>query len=322
MEDLPLFLIQEEAIIIYVIDNGIVGCQPYHHRGYYGCSRSFNLLLELFRSSVTKKGVPQILHRCLSKIEVLPVHNDFNFVIGAKGYFGYPSLNFRVTINSDSEKPVKLHGFQLDTIQLTKELSLSPNEAFTIFANHCVNSRRMACMYNPKTKKSTCKQKYNLGEEEQALQVTLSALRKQKSLSEKEQKQKEENARQSFSQKFCLQNMNNFVSEYLNYVQKQLSEEENSPYDLLRLNGAGVITHFKKHPRIQDFLKDVMNQLLKITSLSLNKKIMYFTLMKLMDISWYIEKPTKQVEKFFINKEHILQKLESEIKKDFPEKSI
>lgn len=325
-DSLPLFLLHEDSIIVYVVDNQLLGCYPWSSYGYYGAARSLNLMLELFSSPLTHQAFPEQLHHHFQNTAPLPVHEVFDFVIGAKGYYGRPNLDFRLTIDPSLPKSVSFHSFTLEDLSFPFQISLTPEEAFLIFANHCVNSRIDDVLFDPDTRTISRLRVFDMEEAKEKLEAELSEIETNAILQHTDQakakKQRIENAHFTYNHRNALERMNQFVFEYFDLMKESFLSEKILLPLLLRLNGVGLLTFFRSLPTVQQYFEEIFAQLLtSYSKLSFNQKIMYFSLILKQGNSWYIDNPSQTVQDFFVEKEDIINKLKKEIEKDFPHKS-
>jgi len=281
LSDVPLCLLHEEPIFLYIIDNEIFGCHTLHHWAYYGSERTLNVLHEFLSYPVAQKEVPKVFHDFFSSQQSLfPYDTDFNFIVGGTGFYGFPSLNFELTEVILNKVPhIQFHSFQYGIHLLPLEFTLSYTDAFFVLANHCVNMRRN-CMYYEQAK-----QKVNF----HGL-----VFKKPRPIHE-------------MLDYSAISLCNHFAVLYSNYVIDQLAQKKLSLPYLLSRNGAGLITLLQEYPLVQDFIKELLFLSLDISELTILQQAQLYSVIQLIDDDgWNLKAPFEGVEKFFPRKKDII----------------
>ncbi|MHA1556458.1 MAG: hypothetical protein ACTSPM_05915 [Candidatus Heimdallarchaeota archaeon] len=281
---LPLFLIQNSPLLIYVIDDHLFTCFERSSFGSYGNARSFNSLLSLFSQSKLDKKIPTNITQHFKSKSAFTVEPLFDFMIGGKDYYDDYFLDFSLSISS-KENSVLLNQFNFNNHPLPYQVDLSTEDAFYILANHLVNTKRSFHIFNQASQ-----------------QIQLSSHSKEVLSSS--------SAHQLSKYK---QAIISFISDYLNYIHNQLISRKISPFELLRLNGIGSLELFVSLPIVQSFLVEIFTQLLDSSPISTNQKIMYYSLITMIGHYWFFDDPLL-VEEFFSKKDAILSKIWKEIK--------
>ncbi|MHA1126898.1 MAG: hypothetical protein ACTSO7_13920 [Candidatus Heimdallarchaeota archaeon] len=290
LPDVPLVLLHEEPILLYIIDNEIFGCHTLHHWAYYGSERTLNVLYDLVSLPAAQKELPMVFQDFFSNHQSLfPFETKFNFIVGGTGYYGFPSLNFELTGVIQNKAPrVMFHSFQYGKHLLPFEVTLSYTDAFFVLANHCINSRRVSLLYDHTEQKVNCLELDFKKPRPIHEMLGLSAL----SL------------------------INQFAVLYSNYVVEQLPKKEFSLPYLLSRNGAGLITLLRKHPLIQEYIKELLILSLDVSSLTIMQQAQLYSVIQLNEYEdWDIKAPFGGVEKFFQREKEILNQFASNLHK-------
>lgn len=242
LPDIPLLLLHEEPLVIYVVNNTVLGCESPHSWCYYGSHRLLSLLTELFSLHDFSSGELGNTFTAFFQSLKLDASSIFNFVIGATGFYGFPALDFQISPSTNIQKPILFHSFQLNTHPLDHTLTLSAEEAFLILANLCVTFRRDRFDFDPQTG------------------TILSP---------------------PYSPDETIDFMNQFTLLYLTYILEKINRKEVSITRLISLNGVGLITFFYYHPFVQDYLVEIFPSFAKISQLPPNQRILIYSLLKL-----------------------------------------
>ncbi len=297
-DSVPLFLLHEEPLLLYIIDNDLFQCFSPHHWCYYGV-KDLHLLSSLFSSSTSHLlAVPDKFHEFFQQHSFSTIPDEiFDFIIGGKGFFGFPSLDFQLQHrNENGVSDVLLHSFQLDDQSLPFEVSLSHKDAFFILANHTINAGRGFMHYD------SAANTVSFWYPPQKASSTFPA-----ASWEKNKQAKAQDPRTLFR---LL---------YANYILDQLSTDSFSLPYLLSRNGAGILSLLHEHPRVQDYIKQLLVSALDLSSLSLIQQVQLFAAIKLNDFDgWFIEDPSAEIELFFTNKKDIIRTIITNISNHLP----
>jgi len=297
-DSVPLFLLHEEALLLYIIDSDLFQCFSVHHQAYYG-ERVLPLLASLFSSPCSK-----VLPVPLSFPEYFQTHSfstnhaeSFDFVIGGKGYFGFPSLDFQLQCQPKNDVSlIHLHSFKLDDQSLPYEVALSPQDAFFVLANHTINAGRGFSHYDSSANKVV---------------FWFPPQSPSSTYPTKLYEQQKDAKAQAPRTLFRLL--------YSNYVLDQLSNDSFSLPYLLSRNGAGILSLLHEHPRIQTYLQKVFVSALDLSSYSLLQQAQLFALIKLYEHeNWTITNPTAEITQFFTDKKQIKRTLIDNISNHLP----
>ncbi|MHA1126584.1 MAG: hypothetical protein ACTSQX_13240 [Candidatus Heimdallarchaeota archaeon] len=280
--DVPLYLLHEEPLLLYIFDSEIFSCLNLHHRCYYFDHRTLNILYELFSLPASLEELPAVFHDFFSsKSSLFPLEAEFDFIVGGSGFWGHPSLNFQLSAKPESiPSQVLFHSFQYEDRLLLKEISLPIKDTFFILANHWINKKRQLLLFDPPT---------------QTVDYS-------KFLPKNESKKDP-----------ILSQFSPFTIQYANYLIGKITTQKLSLPYLLSRNGAGVITLLRKHPFVQNFIKELLLLSLDISDLTLIQKAQLYSVIKLNEFdNWYIDSPSSEIELFFHRKDKIIRKLSSE----------
>ncbi|NHJ49594.1 MAG: hypothetical protein FK733_17525 [Asgard group archaeon] len=274
---IPLFILQNDPIMIYIIDNQLFGCQQYGFWGYYGLEKSYNVLLELYTKCKTELALPKTLITHFETMEPKSIEAIFDFVIGGKGYLDNYYLDFQLDYNVTTNQVI-LDQFVFNDHPLTYQVKTSPNEAFLILSNHLVNCRRNAIAFDYETK------------EFKIVHVV---------------------------DKSDIKQANQYVVDYFTHILSKIESGQINPFKLLQLNGAGLLEHISKIPAVQEFYVEMMHELIYYKKLSFNKKLLYYSMISLLNNHLYIEDASVVVD-YFMREKEIKKKLKTFVLKPFP----
>ncbi|MFW9922982.1 MAG: hypothetical protein ACFFDW_06800 [Candidatus Thorarchaeota archaeon] len=277
LTDIPLLLLHEEPLVIYVVNNTILGCEAPHNWCYYGSHRLLSLLAELFSFHNFRGELGNTLTDFFKSIK-LDESSIFNFVIGATGFYGFPSLDFQISTSNDLQKPILFHSFQLNSHPLDYTINLSAEEAFIILANLCVTFRRDRFDFEPQTGK------------------ILSP---------------------PYSPDETIDFMDQFTLLYLNYILEKINRKEVSINQLISLNGVGLLTFFYYHPFVQDYLIEIFPSLGNISLLTPNQRILIYSFLKLNEEKIVNDNFPQIFRKIIAKIDFIINKLDSLLFKPF-----
>jgi len=297
-DTIPLFLLHEEALLLYIIDSDLFHCFSLHHWAYYG-ERALPLLASLFSSSSANQiPVPDEFHEFFQNHSFSTNHAEsFDFIIGGKGYYGFPSLDFQLQSRPEKDaSTVLLHSFKLDNQSLPFEISLSPQDAFFILANHTINAGRGFSHYDFAANKVVF---WYPPQKASSTYPTASW--------EKNKQAKAQAPRTLFRLLFA------------NYILDRLSDDSFSLPYLLSHNGVGVLSLLHKHPLIQNYIQKVFVSALDLSSFSLLQQAQLFALIQLYEYDdWSITHSSEELTQFITERKQIKRTLISNISEHLP----
>ncbi|MHA1186242.1 MAG: hypothetical protein ACTSXA_04625 [Candidatus Heimdallarchaeota archaeon] len=300
-EKLPLFLTLYDPLAIYVINNEIIGSESIEEKvnpaivmksydlghGYTTPGHAFLFLKKMFQNENLRKFFPEELHQHFEPFIGKELSEYNHSVIQRISYSDKQHrLYFDLIIDDTNEyQPIILHNFSYEGILLDYTVKLSPKEAFFTFANICANalSRKVLNLSN----------------------VSFNKLLHREIVRPNE-----------FLQ---MQDISSFVVDYFKYLRDNFEKNTLDPYFILRTSGARLLMCLSQDKQITSFVKQISTEILSDSDLSIEKKIMYYTLLKL--LSAYSNRNKLWGKSF----EKIAQKLEQyrqELQYHFPEDSI
>lgn len=287
-DNLPLFLNLEEPIAVYVVNNTLLGCTLYYGKNHLPY-RTLNLLFELFSHQEFRKHVPQIFHKHFvdkSKLAINPIHDC---IIGdLEDQKNTYCLNFSIQIEPGKKLPVLIYDIIYMNKKLRLDFSLTFNDAFYTLANICANA--------------VCNWIWELPERE--VTTMFSNLFKHPKVIK--------------SERYYGRNMGTaikFTVNYLSYLNDELLSGSILPDTILRLGGVHILALLAELKPVSKFIRTIFNELDTIEKLSLNKQLMYYTLLKFLP-----KKSTvPDIYQSYIKKNpKILETLRQRLQKEFP----
>jgi len=301
-EKLPLFLTLYDPLAIYVINNEIIGCELLGEEevnpaivmrnydlgsGFISPDLAFLFLKKMFQNVSLRKYFPKELHHYFEPFidQELPKYD-----IGFMSSFGYGSLNHSLYFNleideSNKEFPIVLSGFSYEDTLLDHKVSLSPKDAFFIFANICANAH--------------CRGILNLSS------GSFDKLLYRKIVRPKEM--------------FPNLEYPKFTVDYLKYLREGFKKKTVDLFFILQTSGARLLLFLSRDKQVTFFIKHITEELLSSSDLIKSKKIMYYTLLKL------LFKHSKSNRSFVKSSKGLVEKLlqlETEIQFPFPKSLI
>ena len=296
---LPLFLTLKEPLAFYVIDNEIIGCEDFRgkkhpnivfssytiHPGHSSSGTGFYFLEKLYQHEITRKAFPKELSHHFEPTKDKELY-AFNYSFMRN--YDHSGRDYKLYLNisideQDDAKPVIIHKFSYENILLDYEVRLSAKEAFFLFANICTNALCHGTL--SVDKRSFDKLLYR------------EIIRPSENFSKESGK---------------------FVVDYLNYLRISFLEGNIKPEFISKLSGVRLLVYLAKLDPVNSYLGTVIKDLDDYTKLSKSKKIIYYSLLKLME-----EKaPSKSIKEFFRKKSDILNKLMTELLYAFPKRKL
>ncbi len=297
-DNLPLFMTLYEPLAIYVLDNEILGCESVRKHtnsniimtsydfghGHISPGVAFLFLKIIYQNEACRKAFPTELIKHFEKIkdQKLPSHySSFMrcFEYGNKKHSIH--LSMKIAEEKSNPKPVTLYNFSYESELLDKTIHLNPTEAFFILANICTNAFCRGIL--PLAKKSFEKLLFR------------QIIRKSNVLHQEV--------------------VAAFIVDYLKYIRKEFKSGKITPSEILRYSGARLLQYLSQDQIVQNFIKQIIDELEEYQNLSRNKKIMYFTLMMLFSKQ---SNAGHYIKKFYNNRLVILESLANELYVPFP----
>ena len=285
LEELSLFLHIEDPIVIYVIDNELIGCESYGGLDR-SPERAYNLLIQLFSSKICRTVFPIRFAKFFKNKQPIKSNSHSECLVGFGEHF---CLDVSLSIREKHKKPILLHDFVYKGIPTRFKAELTAHSAFYIFSNICANSR---CIIYSKILEDSGYQAYN------------------KEIIERSLKYRDSDTRLKFLP------IDLFVLDYLEFIESQLNKGLITPLEILRLNGARILAFFGNIKPVSVFIQSVMNQILNDNSLSRNQKIMLWAFLNILYSNRTFH---SRLIEFFEKNKDILAQIEKDVYKRFPQ---
>ena len=325
---LPILWFQEEPIMIYVINNKLIG--SHIGTGYvFGNSGkpALNLIKQLYDSSLSRNTIPTDFHIFFHKQPAIELpKKDYSYVLGYRDpQAGVPYMNFEVKILQKHVKPVVLfHNFTYKNEPIKLEFKLSSQEAFLLLSNIILssNTRRF---YEILWKNSfdSIKEFIRDNTPDKWLEFFFDYLQNLHHRGPESLRSSLERSYLHHEKPEVVQFL--FSITYLNYLWTQIKAGLLSPAQILRLNGMLPLVYLMNDlPPVFKLLKTVMKQVQKLKKLSTNQKILYLTFLEICRhrLSWFDQQaePYQLLTNFYKTHSNIFQKLRNELSIPFPHK--
>ncbi len=288
--NLPLFVHSKDPVDICVIDNRILGFEYAGTMAMYG-GRAFEVLSNLIKYDVGKHTIPNELHKYL--IEEVKYKRQFEgdpclsgcYADGMIIYFRCLELNLE--ISGDSSFPVIFKNIRFEEKPLDVELRLSPEDAFFILSNLCVEGS-FAHQF-----------------------MVVDFLSKEERFRQYDQYIEELVEKRALQHDASRDRRVRFSIEYYYYIRDRIIEKTLQPIDVLRTGGIRTLCLLQNIPSVSKFIDKTIDKMISYHELTVSEKLMFYTLIK----SWELESPKKS--EFMEKYRHVLQKIEKELRKDF-----
>ena len=303
---LPLFLTLKEPIVIYVVDNEIIGCQKYHDEeahpyiikqsytrktGHSYGDTAFHYLKTLFQSSIGRSVFPQELQHHFKDVKIHDERYYQRLITSFEGGQNQHSLGISFTIDENKDLPIIIDDIVYKESKIDKTIYLNARDAFFTFANICANAycEGIVPLRKGKAKKPLEKHIHN------------HIIRPYRSFGE------------------AFGKTPSFVKDYILYLSNELQKGSISCEYILRMSGPRLLIYLAELQPVQSYLVDILEKLNNIDNLSRENKIIYFTLLRLLS---RFESTNSQITEQLTTKKHLLKELANTFQKDFPGKEL
>lgn len=272
---LPLFIHQEEPLLIYVVNNKLLRFQEYggYNRSF---TRAFYFLYLMNNNPKVNFVIPNKLYEYLK--EDSKVHSILGYpLIGELDYSIY-NLSLELKITTNEKFPTILQNIKHHNTMLDDQIGLSARDAFILFSNISTNAR--------------CDWFRKILRQEGILELKISFLKK--ALRNEIDNDNIENNR-----KMVTSNAYSFMLDYLDYLKEQLQKNNISLECILKLSGARVLAFLAEfEPRIVPICS-ILDTLSNQSNLHINEKIVYYSLFEIYNFSInYWRKNSELANKF------------------------
>jgi len=290
INSIPLLLHFVSPVAVCVINNIKIGCEPFEdiQQAPY---KAYNFIRHLYVNSKPSKDLPyNFVDFFKNRVEMALDGTCFG---GLDEIYGNINcIDFTIQLEGLGKKPIIIKDIiygkrQLDDIvTLNLQVKLSIYESFIIFSNICANN--LIYWWWDLYK---CNIDDILDNKTKISEITKKSIMVQSQY-----------------------NLHLFSMGYLYYLRNALKNSIISPLELLRLNGAPVLSLFTKLPIVNEFVEEMFNDLLNLKSLSENRKILYYTFIKHFQFM-----PHKAHNEFLKKTPQILSELENMVYSKFPD---
>jgi len=288
---LPLILHLVDPIAVCIIDDIMIGCEPYENV-QQSPKKSYNFLNSLYENPISQKELPDRFVDHFKKNKSISSDSVFTSCFGGTddSHGGLPCIDFSIDLNDGERMSIVLKDFiygkrsRNDFISMNFEVKLSTFEAFLIFSNICANNLIYWWwdLYD--------KDIQEILDDKQKIQALI-----KESIRGKEQ-----------------YNLHLFSMGYLYYLKTSLEILDITPLELLRLNGAPVLSLFSQIPVLQNFNEELFKTLLAKESIPENTKVVCYSYIKHLEYT-----QNKSFMTFQKNNPDILTDLEKEVTCEF-----
>jgi len=257
---IPLVLERNDMLSAYIIDNVVLGFEETYSLGTYPF-RAYNLLLQLYNNHYTRKSIPKQFHEYFKNKQPILRTPYANYLVGAVDQISQFIISLDMNISEDSKKPVKLENIFYShkdnngknySDYNTKQISLSGEEAFIIFANILTNARCDEFDYFLSSNRLVEIENLDIVNEISAQKEWFTDLYGPSYLS-----------------------LNEFAYEYLLYLKDKLLRNILSPYFIQHYSGSRLLVFLHYLKPIKDYFISIHKQLLESNQLSFNERLMY-----------------------------------------------
>ncbi len=292
--NLPLFIHQEEPLVVYVIDDKLIGCKE-HFRCDRSYAKAFFLLYQMYNNPITRCVFPKKLQKYFN--EKIDIENTLSDPL--VGYPIYPddplcNLDLDILIQKNKEMSITLHNITYLDEPLNVQLKLSSLDAFYLFANICTNAG--------------CKWIREFLSKKAITFFDVATLREGISEFDKE----------------VTSIAYNFMLDYLLYLREQISNKTITLHSILRLSGARLLAFLAEFE--QDIIPviTIFQQFSTQPNLTRNTKIMYYTFFEIFKFSMNSFKKdsssTLEFNKIYSEKQQFIKEIEKVVLMRFSKK--
>ena len=322
---LPILYFLEEPIMIYVINNKLVG--SHIDIGYVSGNSgmpAFNLLGQLYNSSISREIIPTDFHTLFhNQPPIYHRYKEYSYVLGFHDQQGAtPYMNFEIEILQEQVKPILFHKFTYKNRPTNLEFKLKGQDAFLLLSNIVLssNTRRF---YEILWKNSLESVKAFIRDNspDKRLELFFDFLQNL-------HHRGPESLRSSLVQSYLKQEKPVVVHflysvTYLNYLWTQIEAGLLSPTKILQLNGMLPLVYLMNDlPPVINLLKAIMEEVQNLEKLTTNQKILYITFLEICRhrLSWFDQQAESYqlVINFFETHAKIIQKLRTFASLPFP----
>lgn len=303
---LPLFLTLKEPIVIYVVDNEIIGCQKYHdveahpyiikqsyqrRTGHCYGDSAFHYLKILFQSSIGREVFPQELHHHFKDVTIHKERYYQRLVTSFEGGQNQHSLGISLTIDENKDLPVIIDDIVYKESKIDKTIYLNAKDAFFTFAIICANAYCDGIVPIRKGKSKSSLEKH----------IHNHVIRPYRNFGE------------------AFGKTPSFAKDFILYLSNELQKGSISCEYILRMSGPRLLVYLAELQPVQTYLLEILEKLNNSDRLSREKKIIYFTIFRLLS---RFESTNSQIAEQLIAKKHILDELANTFEKDFPGREV
>lgn len=291
--DLPLFIHQEEPLLVYVVNNRLLVFQEHIFYDRY-FTQAYYFLYEMNKNEKMAQNIPKELKKYLRKeLGLEKIVGDP--LIGTEEYAW--NLTMTIEIQEKKKEPIVLKNIKMKEKEIEGEVRVTGKEGFYLFANITTNA---LCDWFERILHEEGREKFD------------------KELLKNKTSERIKNIELDAEIKEIMRNAFYFMIEYIDLLKKKIQQREVTVEEIVRLSGARVIA----------FLAEIEPELIPITEkvnklsekeITPNEKLMYYTLIEIYDANinhW--KKVSAQAEKFnriYKEKQLHLQETLEEIEK-------
>lgn len=240
--DLLMFLHTIEPVGIIILNNKIIGYDPYGANKLF-TGRMLDLLSTMFNNDILQNDLPSKFYHlfenrkisvneyCLTGLDELP-----------PSPYVYMYLKFEMEIKKEGKRKIHLYKLNYNREELQMSIDLEAINFFFILANLCVD---VLARYNYTYKQI------------------------------KQTNQEKENKKHPH-----VVIINNFVLRYLKFVAEGLNKNELEPDYILSHGGVHTLMFLKEVNCVAEYFEEIVKQILSEAELSINRKYVYFTLLR------------------------------------------
>ncbi len=290
IESVPLFLHFSIPIVTYIIDNKVFACEDDMQTTEMYPKRAFELLHQIYSLKIGKEIIPKEFYIHFKNNTPPKPEKPFHCLIGIGQYEGHVGLigclDLSIRETMDESHPIELYDFVYNNRRLDFVVSLTPLETFLIFANLVTNTYCNHSLFLHK-------------------QIDM------KTFDETRIKEETKNNRTFSEDPIAF-----FAIDYFGFIRRSLLSNKLTPYEILRTGGTVILEILSTIKQVQSFIEEMLQKTLKHEKLSLNTKILYYTLFDHLSES---NLPIgKEVEQFYYQNQDILKGLDAEVRKTLP----
>ena len=319
--NLPLFWFQGQPIEIYVLKNKLLGAITGAGSFDWGsAARPLQLLSELNEISDIGKELSIELKEYLDNIDIQQIKARsylYKYLLGWDDPYGnIPFLDLNLKNHPSKDGFIILHNITYLNQKLDFDIVLTTFETFILLANIYISKFLMDFEGLIHKEGKNCSL-------ERFQEIGIVDYWGELSSEENAIKDEDSEVRKQILKMPWVSKREHFSLLYLKFARELMLSKKTTPFEVLRLSGAPTLVILATNfPLIYEFVKQILVELKDVEKLPLNHKIMYFTLLEMIDDKLNYKDfndPVRHIVKEFYEEHYsIIHSISNLLEKSFP----